>query len=197
MNCPYHDKIKVKPGVWYLFDISPSIQYQCMDIDPVKRYKKFRSLIYEFFLPFKPNGIEYEAHIEVGDWLGEYADYNQYPKLHVHCNIKMTEKGVFNFLLNHLPRALQYGRVKLDVINDWPLREEYINKQSWLFKSLGLDPIITNSFKKLESPLADSLGDSGDLQSPALSENSFHESLPVQGKGPKDIFTVKVSRKRK
>lgn len=192
MNCPTHDKIKVKPGVWYLFDISPSMQYQHMDIDPVKRYKKFRSMMYEYFLPFKPHGIDYDAHIEIGDWLGEYADYNNYPKLHVHCNIKMTTKGVFHLLMNHLPRALQYGRVKLDTIEDMNIRQSYINKQAWLFEELGLDPELGNTFKK--NDFTEILGDSGDQESPALSDS---ESLPVQGKGPKDRITIKVSRKRK
>lgn len=194
MDCPeFHTKIKVKPNLWYLFDISPVVQYQHISLDSVQRFKAFRSMMYEFFLPFKAHGIDYEAHIEIADPLGEFPDYNNFPKLHIHCNIKMNEKGVFNLLMLHMPRALKYGRVKLDTIADYEDRIKYITKQAWLFESQDLNPVLTN-FIKMDSTLVESLGDSGDQESPALSDS---ESFALKAKGPKAILTPKRPRKKR
>lgn len=188
------------PSVYYKVDhyysvtINPNDQYQYFGSPD--RFKKFRNTMYELLLGASPQGLNYHFIIELSE-PREIKPGSEGPRYHLHGWIQFKHnEGIFNFLDHILYQWSRLSYVEIDTVSDLESWEKYKRKQSHIFnknRNIILSNLDEDLLKNVFTESED-LGVRGDRKSPALSDS---ESLPIQGKGPKDKIHIKVTRKRK
>lgn len=176
----------------YSFTYNPEDKHQCFgDAD---RFRKCRDHFYQLLVGLTPNGIQYEAVIELSE---PRKIQRGYPgsRYHIHGILKIThKKGIF-YLLDQFQYTLsRTGDTDIDTCPD-PLKwEQYMKKQSHIFghRDVVLCSATDSLFKEIiDIPVNEA--DAHDGPSPIMGL----EAPELPGSDSEHIISVKFNKKKR
>lgn len=139
---PKEDLIKAPffaKGIHYSVTINPDDSHQFFG--KPERFRKFRNVMYELFISLSQQHIDYKFVIELSE--PRNNKYGSGPRYHVHGWILFkSTHSIFQFLDIVYYNWTRLGHVDIDTVQDMTVWNNYMTKQSHIFKHVN--PVLSN-----------------------------------------------------